>query len=145
MIFERYYAAGLGRFRISATTDQRPSVPREIPFDLEPLLLIPEGQRKPEQVDRLRDYHLTVAPELAKEREAIDKLANEIPQDPTTLVMAERPPEDPRPTYVHNRGEFLQPTERVEPAVLSMLPPLPADLPPQPAGAGALAGLGRTR
>ena len=25
MVFERYYAAGLGRFRISATTDQRPS------------------------------------------------------------------------------------------------------------------------
>ncbi len=129
MIFERYYAAGLGRFRISATTDQRAVVPREIPFALEPLLLIPEGQRKPAQVDRLRDYYLSIAPELGKAREAIDKLANEIPADPTTLVMAERPPEDPRPTYVHNRGEYLQPKERVEPAVLSMLPPLTADLP----------------
>ena len=36
-------------------------------------------------------------------------------------MMKERPPENPRPTFVHKRGEFLQPTERVEPAVLSML------------------------
>ena len=129
MIFERYYAAGLGRFRISATTDQRAVVPREIPFDVEPLLLIPEGQRKPEQVDRLRQHYLSVAPELGKAREAIAKLANEIPQDPTTLVMAERPAENPRPTFVHNRGEYLQPKERVEPAVLSMLPSMAADLP----------------
>ena len=54
-----------------------------------------------------------MAPELAKAREAIDKLASEIPQDPTTLVMAERAADNPRPTFVHNRGEFLQPKERV--------------------------------
>ena len=39
MVFERYYAAGLGRFRISATTDQRAVAAREIPFELEPILL----------------------------------------------------------------------------------------------------------
>ena len=38
-----------------------------------------------------------------------------MPAYPTTLVMAERPPENPRPTFLHNRGEFLQPKERVEP------------------------------
>ena len=27
--------------------------------------------------------------------------------------MAERPPDNPRPTFIHNRGEFLQPTDRV--------------------------------
>jgi hypothetical protein len=45
------------------------------------------------------------------------------------LVLRERPPEGPRPTFIHNRGEYLQPTERVEPAVLSILPPLPKDAP----------------
>ena len=129
MVFERYYAAGLGRFRISATTDPRAITASEIPFELESILLMPEGERKPEQVNRLREYYLSVAPELAKEREEIDKLEKEIPQDPTTLVMQERPAENPRPTFVHNRGEFLQPKERVTPAVLSMLPPMAADLP----------------
>ena len=40
MVFERYYAAGLGRFRISATSDPRPVMAREIPFELEPILLM---------------------------------------------------------------------------------------------------------
>jgi hypothetical protein len=128
MVFERYYAAGLGRFRVSSTTDTRPASAREIPFALEPLLLA-SGDRKPEDTDRLRQYYLSVAPELAKERAAIEKLEKELPHDPTTLVMQERPPENPRPTFIHNRGEFLQTTERVEPAVLSMLPPLPPDAP----------------
>jgi hypothetical protein len=51
------------------------------------------------------------------------------PAYPTTLVLAERPADNPRPTFIHNRGEFLQPTERVEPATLAVLPPLPADVP----------------
>ena len=53
-----------------------------------------------------------------------------MPPDPTTLVMQERPPDNPRPTFIHNRGEYLQPTDRVQPAVLSILPPLPKDVPP---------------
>jgi hypothetical protein len=92
-------------------------------------LLLAESERKPAQVNRLRDYYLSVAPELAKERSEIEKLEKEIPRDATTLVMQERPAQNPRPTFVHNRGEFLQPTERVEPAVLSMLPPMPSDVP----------------
>ncbi len=129
MVFERYYAAGLGRFRISATDDPRALTAREMPLELEPILLIPEGERKPEQVDRLRAYYLSVAPELAKAREAIAKLEGEIPEDPITLVMAERPPDNPRPTFVHNRGEYLQPNDRALPAVLSMLPAMAPDLP----------------
>ncbi len=48
-----------------------------------------------------------MAPELAKERQAIDAAsAAACRRHPTTLVMAERPPENPRPTFIHNRGEF---------------------------------------
>jgi hypothetical protein len=129
MVFERYYSAGLGRFRISATTDPRAVTAREIPFELEPILLMEESQRKPEQVVRLREYYLSVAPELTKAHAAIAKLASEIPEDPITLVLAERPLDNPRPTYLHNRGEYLQPTQRVEPAVPSMLPAMATDLP----------------
>ncbi len=129
MVCERYYAAGLGKFRFSATTDPREVKAREIPFELEPILLIEDTERTPQQIDRLRTYFLSVAPELAKARAAIDKLAGEIPEDPITLVLKERPADNPRPTFLHNRGEFLQPTERVEPAVLSMLPGMAKDLP----------------
>src|SRR5207244_2319524 len=38
-----------------------------------------------------------------------------------------RPSDNPRLTHVHRRGEYLQPADRVEPDVLSMLPPLPKD------------------
>ncbi len=68
-----------------------------------------------------------------------------VPALPTSLVMSERPADNPRPTFVHKRGEFLQPTERVEPG-------LPAfrrryrKTPARPTGVGPLAGqLGRIR
>jgi hypothetical protein len=129
LLFERYYAAGLGRFRISATTDSRPIAASAMPREIESILLAAPDQRKPEEIERLRRYFLTVAPELAKEHAAIEQLKRELPQGPSTLVMKERPPENPRPTFVHKRGEFLQATDRVEPAVLSMLPPLAENAP----------------
>jgi hypothetical protein len=81
------------------------------------------------QEGRLFRHFLEVAPELAEERKAIERLRQQLPASPTTLVMEERPPDDPRPTFLHNRGEYLQPTDRVEPAMLSILPPLPHDAP----------------
>jgi hypothetical protein len=125
LLFERYHAAGLGRFRISVTTDARPVEARETPPEIESLLLMAEAKRTPEQVESLRRYHLLVAPELANEREAIDQLRKGLPEYQTTLVMEERREDNPRSTFVHNRGEFLQPTERVKPGTLSFLPPLP--------------------
>jgi hypothetical protein len=129
LLFERYHAAGLGRFRIAVTTDPRPAVARDIPPEVEELLLVPAAERTPEQRHRLLEQFLLTAPELAAERAAIDKLRKEMPAYPTSLVMQERPRENPRPTYRHNRGEFLQPAEQLEPGVLSVLPPLPADAP----------------
>jgi hypothetical protein len=125
MLFERYYAAGLGRFRIAVTTDRRQAVARDVPADLEKLLLVPAGRRTPDQKQRLLRQFLLVAPELAKERTAIDHLRKQLPPHLTTLVLDERPPENPRPTFIHNRGEFLQPRARVEPAPPAVLPPLP--------------------
>ncbi len=129
MLFERYYAAGLGRFRIAVTTERGPAIAREMPADVEELLLVPAAKRTAQQRQRLLRHFVTVAPELAAERAAIDKLRAQRPAYPTTLVLAERPPENPRPTFLHNRGEFLQPTERVEPGIPAVLPPLPQDLP----------------
>jgi hypothetical protein len=129
LLFERYYAAGLGRFRLSVTTGPRPAEARGMPAEVEDLLLVPAARRTAAERERLLRYYLSVAPELAGEREAIKKLRAQAPAYPTTLVMAERPANNPRPTYRHHRGEFLQPQERVEPGVLAALHPLPEGQP----------------
>jgi hypothetical protein len=129
MLFEQYYAAGLGRFRISVTNDLRPIEANPLPADIEELLLVPAEKRSAEQRDRLFKHYLSIAPELAAEHEKIRKLQEQMPKYPTTLVMAERPAAETRPTYFHERGEFLKLGERVEPDVLSILPPLPKGAP----------------
>ncbi|NDH93732.1 MAG: DUF1553 domain-containing protein [Planctomycetia bacterium] len=48
----------------------------------------------------------------------------------STLVMRERPADNPRPTHRHHRGEFLSPEELVAPAVPAFLPQLPNDSAP---------------
>ncbi len=111
------------------TTDPHVDVAHPLPADIEDLLLVPAAKRTSEQERRLLQHFLTTAPELAKERAEIDRLRKQMPAYPTTLVLAERPPENPRPTFLHHRGEFLQPKERVEPEVFGILPPLPRDVP----------------
>ena len=129
MIFERYYAAGMGRFRVSVTDDPKAGEPSKAPAGVAELLGKPADTWSAENRDMVLRYYLSVAPELAKAREAIDKLRAGLPAYPTTLVMTERPVDYPRSTYRRHRGEFLQPAEKVEPNVLSMLPPLPAEAP----------------
>src|SRR5262249_9285603 len=129
LLFEKYYAAGLGRFRLSVTTDTHPVEARGLPTDVEDLLLVPVERRSAAQRDRLLKHFLSVAPELARARAQIEALRVQLPAYPTTLVMQERPLSNPRPPFVHRRGEFLQPTERVQPDVLSFLPPLPKSAP----------------
>ncbi|HYR59267.1 MAG TPA: DUF1553 domain-containing protein, partial [Chthoniobacteraceae bacterium] len=124
MIFGRHYACSLGRFRISVTTDPRGAEARDMSDEIERLLLIPDGELTAAQRDKLREQFLLTAPELADAAKEIRELRKP-PATTTTLVFKERPPENPRPTFIRSRGEFLQPTERVEPAVFSFLPPLP--------------------
>jgi len=124
LVFERYYASALGRFRISVTNDTRPAK-AGLPAAIEELLLVPSRQRTTEQRAQLLQYYLSTAPELAAEQANIEKLRKSEPAYTTTLVFAERPPKNPRPTHVHRRGEFLQPTELVKAGVLSVVAPLP--------------------
>ncbi len=129
MIFEMYFAAGLGRFRVSVTADPRPAEATEVAPDVERILLIPAEQRSAEQNERLRKQFVLLAPELAGERAAIKKMRDEMAAYPTTLVMAERPAWEPRTTYLHKRGEFLQPLEPVPAGIPGVLPQVPAGAP----------------
>jgi hypothetical protein len=129
MLFERYYASGLGRFRISVTTDQRRAAAPGHGSAVAVILARPADQRTDADRRLLRERFLAVAPELAAVHKEMDALRASRPAFTTTLVMKERPGDNPRPTHIHHRGEFLQAKERVEPAVLSALHPLPADAP----------------
>ncbi len=139
LVCERYHAAGLGRFRISVSTahDAKASL---LPDNVRAVLLkyrengrqgsLLESSEAAADRELLLRQFAKVAPELAKERQKIEKLRAEMPKFPTTLVMRERPSDHGRPTFRQHRGEFLQPKEEVTPGVPSFLPPLPADAAP---------------
>ena len=91
------------------------------------------GKRAPDEEEGLRDYFLThAAPEpmrkayaeLKELRLEKQELENRIP---STMVMSELP--KPRETFVLARGDYRNQTEKVQPGVPSMLPPLPKDAP----------------
>src|SRR5207248_1940660 len=69
LLFERYYSAPLGRFRISVTTDTRRAEAHGLPADIEALLTVPAGRRTDAERQRLRRYYLSVAPELETQRQ----------------------------------------------------------------------------
>ncbi|MBX9789133.1 MAG: PSD1 and planctomycete cytochrome C domain-containing protein [Pirellulales bacterium] len=129
LLFERYYAAGLGRFRVSVTDDPRPVAAHSTPTDIEALALKPAAERTADEQSRLLTHYLSVAPELSAEHATIRKLRESLPAFFSTLVMQERPAEHPRATHLHKRGEYLQPAEQVEPQLPSLFPPLGADEP----------------
>ena len=125
MLMGRHYAASLGRFRISVTTDTAPAVARDMPEEMEALLALPDAGLSAAQRERLREAFLLSLPELADEATRIRALLKPV-ATVTSLVLRERPPHHPRPTFLHNRGEYLQPTDPVNPAVPAFLSPLPA-------------------
>ncbi|HVJ83872.1 MAG TPA: PSD1 and planctomycete cytochrome C domain-containing protein [Planctomycetia bacterium] len=121
LLFERHYAAGLGKFRVSFSAADAKSFALDLPPEVQTDLLA----KSDEATARLKRHFASVAPELAAPRKEIDALRKSIPKPATTLAFVERPAEHPRKTHVHRRGEFLQPTEEVKPGVPAFLPPLP--------------------
>ena len=122
----RHYACSIGRFRISVTTDARPAGARDLPEELDALLMIPDANLTAEQRAALRQEFLLALPEHKEEAARIRALRKPA-QPQTTLGFRERPPEAPRPTFIHNRGEYLQPTDAVTPGVPAFLNPLADD------------------
>ncbi len=129
MLFERHFAASLGRFRLSATSSPGDVQARKLPVEVEALLSRDAAGVTAEETAQLRRYFLSVAPELADARKQIDARRKQMPEFPTTLVLHERTADNPRPTFRHHRGEYLSPKEQVTPGVPKFLPPLPTDAP----------------
>ena len=131
LLFEKYYAAGLGKFRVSVTSDDKLAEARGIPNELMPLLRKPESAAHAAASGQHCGGNSSARRRNSKaQRDEIQKLRNAEPKHPTALVMAERPAHYTRPTFIHKRGEYTQPTERVQPGVPAFLPPLPKGVKP---------------
>ncbi|MES2706247.1 MAG: PSD1 and planctomycete cytochrome C domain-containing protein [Verrucomicrobiota bacterium] len=128
MMFGRHYACSLGKFRLSVTTQSGTVSASKVAGEFQPLLAKPEASVTEDDRSRLQREFLLDAPQLAEARKEIDALRKPLPAL-TTPIMRERPAAHPRPTFLHNRGEFTQPKEQVEPGVLAVLNPLPPDAP----------------
>ncbi|MBI2480852.1 MAG: PSD1 domain-containing protein, partial [Planctomycetia bacterium] len=116
LLFERHFAASLGRFRVSATSDLAAQA-SQTPVALEPLLRRDSSSWNDEETAAVRSYFLSVTPLLADARKPIDELRGKLPEATAAMVMLERPADDPRATHRHHRGEYLSPREPVEPAI----------------------------
>jgi hypothetical protein len=91
------------------------------------------GKRTPAEATEIREYFLThAAPEGLRAAHRERKRLQAERQDleaviPTTMVMAEMP--TPRETFILARGDYRNKTEKVQPGVPAILPPLPKDAP----------------
>ncbi|MBL9093119.1 MAG: PSD1 domain-containing protein [Planctomycetaceae bacterium] len=121
MLFERHYACGLGRFRLAVTAETPAADAGRLPPDVEAALAVEAERRSNAERALLRRHFLGIAPETAAAKRALEALRKRLPSFPTTLVLRERPADEPRPTFVHKRGEYLQPAAQVEPGALSFL------------------------
>ncbi|MFM7188804.1 MAG: DUF1553 domain-containing protein, partial [Armatimonadota bacterium] len=113
MLCEKYYAAGIGKFKWSMSPDN--TIPTST---LEPDVqdAIVDGR----STDAVRFAFAQARPELA---DAVVEIADleKLPQALLSLVMQERSSSDARTTRLHHRGEFLQPREAVTPALPAIL------------------------
>ncbi|MCB1228662.1 MAG: PSD1 domain-containing protein [Verrucomicrobiae bacterium] len=119
LLFERHFVAALGKFRLSATTATHPVAARALP-PIDPLSASDK---------ELRLAYARTAAEMAEARKPLEAIEKKRPELPTTLVMQERPDDNPRTTHRHHRGEYLNTKEEVTPAVPKVFPPLPEGAP----------------
>jgi hypothetical protein len=117
MLFERHFAASLGRFRFSVTTDEGTAKAVDLSAEVEQILTADESTWSPEQRNAVERAFLLAAPELAEARKPIEKLRSQMPDPVTTMVLQERPADNPRATHLHHRGEYLQTRDEVTPGV----------------------------
>jgi hypothetical protein len=126
MLFERHFAASLGRFRFSVTTDEGTAKAVGLPLEVEQILTADESTWSTEQRNAVERTFLLAAPELAEARKPIDKLRKQMPDPVTTMVLQERPADNPRATFLHHRGEYLQTRDEVAPGVPELFGEAPA-------------------
>jgi len=127
MLFERHFAAALGKFRFSVSSGP-PASAVTTPVAWNSWLLDAETASLTEDQCNLLERHFVMeTPLLAEQRKGVEKLISQVPESLRTLAMRERDEQDYRTTYRHHRGEYLQPRNVVEPGVPEFLDPEQGD------------------
>ncbi len=120
----------LGRFRLGVCGDTN-AVADTVPAAVREIFRIPRGQRSPAQVAAVFSHWRTLVPELADANARIEALWKQWPAGSPTLVLEARrgngPGEEPRPTRVFKRGDWLKPQQEVRFGTPAFLHPLPGD------------------
>ena len=133
LLFERHFAASLGHFRVSLTTDPRGGSAMSIPAQLQRELTdgdLPRSNERAESLyEQLGHHFVTHHDSMKPHRQRWSQLRDSLPEPPRTLIMRQRPPEAARATHRHHRGEYLQPKGVVQPAIPKVLGQLPRDAP----------------
>lgn len=149
MIFERHFAAALGRFRISLAPAPNEPAPNE-PAPNEPAIettatampigpdaeaavyrwkLDPNQLPAADVIDQVRRKFIGQSETLREVRKPIEQLRNQMPEPVRTLVLRDRPVDHRRVTRLYHRGEYLNPRDPVTPAVPQLFAPY-TDQPP---------------
>jgi hypothetical protein len=138
LVCEKYYAAGLGRFRIWVTPESNTvatgldnkavTILARLRDDASFRAAFDDAAESPERETLLREF-AQHASDYAQARRHIKKLRDQLPPFPTTLVMTERVAGHERHTFVHHRGQFLEPEGEVTPGTPAFLPPFPESAP----------------
>jgi mono/diheme cytochrome c family protein len=119
----------IGRFRLSATTQPQPV--RILPTTLAETLATAPDQRTEKQRDELANYFRDFAPCLADVNRELKRVRKELDDlKPVGLpVMRELTADKRRETRILNKGNFLDPGDKVEPGVPGAFHAWPAAAP----------------
>lgn len=128
IVLTRNYTGGhtVGKFRISLVTGN--DYEKSIPEAIRKILLTEEAKRTGPQKKELKEHFLANVHDktrtLIAERTKLEKSA---PKEPVTpIAVIRQRTSEIRETRILERGSFLTPGDAVEPAGLSLLPPIPA-------------------
>jgi Protein of unknown function (DUF1553)/Protein of unknown function (DUF1549) len=122
---------GIGRFRLSVTDAANPSEGADLAARVRPTLALPVAERTATQADELAAIFRSTSPLLKPARDALTAARKALAdlQIPSTLVMKERPSNEPPSFQLRVRGSFAAPAERVSARTPGALHPFRKDQP----------------
>lgn len=125
MLFERYYAAPLGKFRIWLTDSNNEKLLSLLPPEFSTTEEAHDqmlAEKLKQDFGQKETYFAKTSPWMNLWQKELNRLQQAFRTTTTSLVMQERPSDLPRATFIHHRGEFLSPKEQVSNGVPAFLP-----------------------